>query len=94
MTDIETRRRRAVYRATHRGTKEMDWLLGRYGEASISAMSEPDLANFERLLALPDPDLQRWILSGEVRAENDLTDLVGRIRAYHGLSSAEGAPPA
>jgi len=23
--DIDTRRRRAVYRATHRGTKEMDW---------------------------------------------------------------------
>ena len=26
--DVETRRRRAVYRACHRGTKEMDWILG------------------------------------------------------------------
>jgi succinate dehydrogenase flavin-adding protein (antitoxin of CptAB toxin-antitoxin module) len=25
MDDLETRRRRALYRATHRGTKEMDW---------------------------------------------------------------------
>jgi len=94
MTDIDTRRRRAVYRANHRGTKEMDWLLGRYGETHVSAMSEPDLANFERLLALPDPDLQSWILGGDIRTENDLSDLIGRIRAYHGLSRADGAPPA
>lgn len=94
MTDNETRRRRAAYRANHRGTKEMDWLLGRYGEAHLAAMSDAELASFERLLALPDPDLQSWIMSGEPRAENELTDLVGRIRAYHGLSSADGAPTA
>lgn len=94
MTDIATRRRRAVYRANHRGTKEMDWLLGRFGEANVDTMPEPDLAQFERLIALPDPDLQSWIMSGDVRTENDLSELVGRIRAFHGLSSADGATPA
>lgn len=91
MTDIDTRRRRAAYRANHRGTKEMDWLLGRYGEAHLDTMSEPDLANFERFLALPDPELQSWILNGDVRTENEFTELVGRIRAFHGLSNADGA---
>lgn len=94
MTDIETRRRRAAYRANHRGTKEMDWLLGRFGDAQLAGMCDPELAIFEQLMALPDPELQSWILSGEPRAQNDLTDLVGRIRAFHGLSSADGASPA
>ena len=36
--DAETRRRRAAYRACHRGTKEMDWILGRFAEAALPAM--------------------------------------------------------
>ena len=64
--ELETRRRRAAYRATHRGTKEMDWLLGRYRRGAARGHgARPSSAHFERLLALPDPDLQRWIMSGE-----------------------------
>ena len=33
--DLETIRKRALYRATHRGTMEMDWLLGRFAEAHL-----------------------------------------------------------
>jgi len=87
MTDLELRRRRAAYRAAHRGTKEMDWLLGRYGEARLPHMDEAELAAFEQLLALPDPDLQDWITSGEARSENDLSPLVDLIRAFHGLGA-------
>ena len=56
MTDLELRRRRAAYRAAHRGTKEMDWLLGRYGAAHLDAMSEAELATFEQLLSLSISD--------------------------------------
>jgi antitoxin CptB len=91
MTDLDQRRRRAAYRAAHRGTKEMDWLLGRYAEARLAAMGEAELAEFERLIALPDPELQEWIMTGEARARNELTGLVARIRAFHGLERAAGA---
>src|SRR6185436_18374500 len=53
--DVETRRRRAAYRACHRGTKEMDWILGRFAQAALQGMSADGLGVFERLLALPDP---------------------------------------
>jgi antitoxin CptB len=85
MSDLDLRRRRAAYRAAHRGTKEMDWLLGRYADRHLAAMSETDLALFERLIALPDPELQGWLMTGEVSATNDLSGLVESIRAYHGL---------
>ena len=91
MTDLDQRRRRAAYRASHRGTKEMDWLLGRYAEANLPGMDEAALGDFERLLALPDPDLQHWIMTGEARSETDLSQLVGRIREFHGLVQPRGA---
>lgn len=92
MTDLDQRRRRAAFRASHRGTKEMDWLLGRYAEARLAAMTDVELADLERLLALPDPELQGWIMTGEPLVENDLTDLVGRIRSFHGLAAPKGGP--
>ncbi|TMJ66522.1 MAG: succinate dehydrogenase assembly factor 2, partial [Alphaproteobacteria bacterium] len=41
--DVERRRRRAVYRACHRGTKEMDWILGRFAQAALADMPSDGL---------------------------------------------------
>lgn len=83
--DIEIRRRRAIFRAEHRGCKEMDIMLGGYAKAHIGEMDGTRLANFERLLAIPDPDLQRWLFSGGGPDENDLSALVDEVRDFHGL---------
>ena len=40
-SDLGMRRRRALWRATHRGSKEMDFLLGRFAEAAVSAVTAP-----------------------------------------------------
>lgn len=82
---LELRRRRAHYRAHHRGTKEMDWLVGRYAEAHLEGMTEPELAHFERFLALPDPELQKWLLDPVSLASNEFGPLVVALRRYHGL---------
>ena len=83
--DIETRRRRAAFRAAHRGTKEMDLLMGRFAEAHLAAMSEGMLVEFERLLEVPDTDLQRWILAGGEQPGGGLAPWIARLRAFHGL---------
>ncbi len=83
--DLELRRRRAAYRAAHRGTKEMDWLLGRYASDRLPDMRDPDLAEFEILLALPDPDLQVWLMTGEGFQTSEFAGLIGRIRTFHKL---------
>lgn len=86
MTDhIEMRRRRAAWRATHRGTKEMDVLLGRFAETVLPHMTDPALARFEQFLALPDPDLQRWLLEGAA-ASGDFAPLIHDVRTFHGLT--------
>ena len=83
--DVETRRRRAAYRACHRGTKEMDWILGRFARAALPAMVEESLARFERMLSLPDPDLQDMILHPELMPAGEFAELVVQVRAFHGL---------
>ena len=84
--DIDTRRRRASYRAHHRGTKEMDWLVGRFADAHLDAIEGERLATFERFLALPDPELQKWILDANAPQTPEFTELIRQIRVFHGLA--------
>jgi len=86
--DIAIRRRRAAYRAHHRGTKEMDWLLGRFAGAHLEDLADPALKEFERFLEMPDPELQKWILEPALAAGGDFDGLVAHIRAFHGLTTA------
>jgi antitoxin CptB len=89
-TELTTRRRRAAYRASHRGTKEMDWLLGQYADEHLMGMDAEALARFERLLAMPDPDIQQWILNPETLNEADLARLIAALRHFHKLGVATG----
>src|SRR4051812_49303223 len=59
MTDYPTdpRRKRILYRATHRGTKEADAIIGGYFTAAAAGIADEDLAEAEEFLELPDLDL-------------------------------------
>lgn len=82
-TDLEARRRRAKFRAWHRGMKEMDLLLGGYADAYADAMDEDTLAAFEVLMEVIDRDLFKWFTGeGPVPAEHD-TQLFRAICAHH-----------
>ncbi len=58
---LEARRKRLRFRSWHRGTKEMDVLLGSFADAHITNFSEDEVTQFERLLNNSDPDLYNWI---------------------------------
>ena len=83
--DVESRRRRAIFRAGHRGTKEMDWLLGRFADAHVVMMSEESLAEFELLLQFPDPQLHDMVVYPEIAPAGEFAEIVRRIRAFYGL---------
>jgi antitoxin CptB len=80
---LDERRRRALYRAWHRGIREMDLIMGRFADAEIAAMSEDDLAAFEGLIEVPDRDLYLWI-TGEVETPPAFdTGLLRRLKSFH-----------
>ena len=89
---LATRRRRAAYRANYRGTKEMDWLLGKFAEARLEAMDADALTCFEQFLALPDPDLNAWILDPAKVTGQEFAQLVADLRAFHGLQGILAQP--
>ena len=83
--DVEIRRRRAVFRAHHRGTKEMDLLMGRFAQARVAGMALEALTAFERLLLVPDPVVQDMILHPEIAPAGEHAELIGQLRRFHGL---------
>lgn len=76
---IEIRRKRLRFRSWHRGTRELDLLLGRFADAHLGRMSPDQLDLYEALLGKPDPEIYRWI-SGEepppAASDGDITDLI------------------
>ena len=58
---LETRRKRALFRGGHRGTRELDVLIGGFAARHVPHMTAAELDAFERLLTVADPDLYDWI---------------------------------
>jgi antitoxin CptB len=85
--DLDPRRRRTLYRAWHRGIREMDLIMGRFADAEIADMSEADLAVFELLIEAPDQDLFRWITGEAEVPENYDTAVFARLKRFHSHSA-------
>jgi antitoxin CptB len=54
---LDERRKRLLFRCWHRGTREMDLILGRFADAEIADLTDDELDQFEHLIEVPDPDL-------------------------------------
>jgi antitoxin CptB len=80
--DSETRRKRLLWRASHRGTKELDLVLGGFVRDRLRDATPDELDELEALVGLPDPQLAAWI-SGEERIEHELQNrTTERFLAY------------
>jgi antitoxin CptB len=82
---LDIRRRRCLFRAQHRGTKEMDWLLGLYAETRLAGAGEAELTLWEELVLVPDPQLYDWIMGAEAVEDARMRAEVDAVRAFHGM---------
>jgi antitoxin CptB len=72
-----------LFRAWHRGIREMDLIMGRFADSFISELAEPDLDEFQRLLNVPDPEVYSWV-TGERMAPAEFDGpLLRRLREFH-----------
>lgn len=70
MSPIETRRRRLLFRASHRGTKEADLMVGGFVARHLDSFTEAELDAVEAVLDHADVDLSDW-LSGRRPVDDD-----------------------
>jgi antitoxin CptB len=90
---LDVRRRRLLYRATHRGTYENDILLGEFARRHVRTLDESELAALEALLELPENELGDW-LTGRlpIPAEVD-SPMMRRIRDEAAAGPPSPQPP-
>jgi antitoxin CptB len=77
----QVRRRRLLFRATHRGTYENDLLLGGFVRDNLENLTDADIEALETLMERPDPELADWLTGRRPIAPEDATPMLLRIRA-------------
>ena len=81
--DLDPRRRKILFRAWHRGMREMDLIMGRFADDAIAGFSDAELDEFERLIEVLDRDLLSWVTGEAQVPENYDSDVFRRLKAFH-----------
>lgn len=81
--DLDPRRRKILFRAWHRGMREMDLIMGRFADAEIGGLNEAELDEFERLIEVLDRDLLSWVTGEAQVPENYDSEVFRRLKAFH-----------
>jgi len=74
------RRRRILFRATHRGTYENDLMIGGFVRANLHCLTDADLDALEAVLELPDAPLADWLTGRAPIPPEDDSPMLRRIR--------------
>jgi antitoxin CptB len=86
---LDPRRKRLLFRCWHRGTREMDLILGRFADAEIAALADDELGQLERLIDAPDPDLYAALIGDQAPSPEWNGTVFARVRSFG--AAGEGA---
>jgi antitoxin CptB len=79
---LDDRRKRLLFRCWHRGTREMDLILGRFADAEIAGLTDDELGQLEHLIEVSDPDLYAALTGGVPLAPPYASGLFDRIKSF------------
>jgi antitoxin CptB len=79
---MAVRRRRLLFRATHRGTYENDLLIGGFVRAHLDDLTEPDIVALETVMEIPDTILADWLTGREPIPDDEQTPMLLRMKEY------------
>ena len=77
---LDARRRRLLYRATHRGTFENDLMVGGFVRAHLGSFDPAELDALEKLLETSDNDLADWLTGRRAIPPEAATPMLLRIK--------------
>ncbi len=76
--------KKLLYRSTHRGCKETDFLIGEFAKEKIEKMSQEEQKLFDLFLEEDDLEIYDWIMK-KTKEKLQYSDLLNSIRQFHKL---------
>lgn len=80
--DLEPRRRALLFRAWHRGMREMDLIMGPFVDTYIGELSAQDVTDLELLVDVPDRDIFDWLTGASELPEEFNTPLFAKLKTF------------
>ncbi len=80
--DLIHRIKRMRYRCWHRGTQEMDLILGNFADVHLPQYNIEQLDKFEKLMGEQDTDLLSWILGQNPIPDNIDAELIAELKDF------------
>ncbi len=90
--ELDPRRRRLLFRAHHRGTKEADLMIGAFVQRLVAGFSPAELDDLEATLEFPDVDLSDWLTGRRPVPEDCRSPMLDRM-VVECAGSGAGLPP-
>lgn len=79
---LSDEKRRTLYRAWHRGTREMDMIFGPFANHKLEAMSAEEHQALDQLMSHEDTDLMKWFLGQQPVPTDVKTEMFERVQRF------------
>lgn len=80
---LTLKRKKLLFRAWHRGTREADILLGRYAEAHLPHMNEAQVDQLAALMDEQDPDIYDWLIGARPVPPQFADFIIASLREFY-----------
>jgi len=82
MTNKETLKKKIIYRSSHRGSKEMDLLLGGFAKKYIEIFNYSELKELEKLLTYEDDHIYKWYFEKKINLNFPITKVFLMLKNF------------
>tara|TARA_B100000686_G_scaffold355207_1_gene471046 strand:- start:3481 stop:3780 length:300 start_codon:yes stop_codon:yes gene_type:complete len=82
MTNKEILIKQIIYRSSHRGSKEMDLLLGNFVKKYVNDFNDKELKNLYDLLMIEDELIYRWYFDKKLNDNIPNTRVSNLLKKY------------
>lgn len=77
---LENRKRRLLFRAWHRGIKELDLIFGNFIDANVQSFGNDECSWFESLFEEQDHEILKWVTEGADVPEQFQGSMMSRLQ--------------
>ena len=74
--------KKLLYRSNHRGTKEMDLLIGGFANENLNKLNSDELKEFELLLNYTDKELSSWLVDNKKNIDLENFSISKKIKEF------------